>query len=302
MITELIDKYVWLIQTFIDAGQRGLLLDEITRKYERRYSVGYARRTFNNHREAIAEIFGIEIECDRRTNRYFIRYGEEAIDPQSSVGWLINTFTVNNLLSLSRERLSGRVSVENVPSGQIHLTGIIGAMQEDRTLEITYRKYGEEEGEMFHVDPYGIKEYQRRWYLLGYCRERGAERVYALDRITSLSVTGWTFRMPRDYDVEEIYGQTIGIYRDESLEPESIYLKVTEHEANYLRDLPLHRSQVELGPEGEGYVKFRIRVIPNEDLVMELRRLGAEVEVLSPVSLRRRLAGDLKRAAEQYEK
>ena len=302
MITELIDKYVWLIQTFIDAGLRGLLLDEITRKYERRYSVGYARRTFNNHREAIAEIFGIEIECDRRTNRYFIRYGEEAIDPQSSVGWLINTFTVNNLLSLSRERLSGRVSVENVPSGQIHLTGIIGAMQEDRTLEITYRKYGEEEGEMFHVDPYGIKEYQRRWYLLGYCRERGAERVYALDRITSLSVTGWTFRMPRDYDVEEIYGQTIGSYRDESLEPESIYLKVTEHEANYLRDLPLHRSQVELGPEGEGYVKFRIRVIPNEDLVMELRRLGAEVEVLSPVSLRRRLAGDLKRAAEQYEK
>ena len=301
MVTELIDKYVWLIQTFIDAGSDGLLLEEIARKWERRYGTEYPRRTFNNHREAIAEIFGIEIECNRSTNRYFIRYGEDAIDRQSSVGWLINTFTVNNLLSLSKERLTGRVSLENIPSGQVHLTGIISAMQEDRTLEIVYRKYGEEEGEMFHVDPYAIKEYLRRWYVLGYCHERGAERVYALDRINALTVTGWTFRMPRDYDVEDLYAQTIGIYRNDEMEPESIYLKVTEHEANYLRDLPLHPSQMEIGPEGEGYVKFRIRVIPNEDLIMELKRLCSEVEVLSPASLRNRIARELREAADKYE-
>ena len=301
MITELIDKYIWLIQTFIDAGERGLTLDQVTTRWERRYGIEYHRRTFNNHREAIAEIFGIEIECNRSTNCYFIRYGEDAIDRQSSVGWLINTFTVNNLLSLSRERLTGRVSVENIPSGQRHLTGIIAAMKDDRTLEIFYRKYGEDEGEMFHVDPYGIKEYQRRWYLLGYCHERGAERVYALDRITSLTATGWTFKMPRDYDIDDLYSQTIGIYQDGKTEPESIYLKVTEHEANFLRDLPLHPSQFEIGPEGEGYVKFRIRVIPNEDLLMELKRLGSEVQVLSPLSLRKRMAEELQEAANKYK-
>ena len=301
MITELIDKYVWLIQTFIDAGIRGLLLDEIARKWERRYGTEYPRRTFNNHREAIAEIFGIEIECDRSTNRYFIRYGEDAIDRQSSVGWLINTFTVNNLLSLSKERLTGRVSLENIPSGQVHLTGIISAMQEDRTLEIEYRKYGEEESEMFHVDPYAIKEYLRRWYVLGYCHERGAERVYALDRISALKVTGWSFKMPSEYDIDELYAQTIGIYRNDEMEPESIYLKVTEHEANYLRDLPLHPSQMEIGPEGEGFVKFRIRVIPNGDLVMELKRLCSDIEVLSPASLRNRIARELQEAADKYK-
>ena len=300
MITELIDKYVWLIQTFIDAGPNGLLLDEIASRWERRYATDYPRRTFNNHREAIAEIFGIEIECNRSTNRYFIRYGEDAIDRQSSVGWLINTFTVNNLLSLSKERLTGRVSLENIPSGQVHLTGIISAMQESRVLEIIYRKYGEDEGEMFHVEPYAIKEYLRRWYVLGYCHERGAERVYALDRINSLSVTGWTFRMPNDYDVEDLYAQTIGIYRNDDLEPESIYLKVTEHQANFMRDLPLHSSQMEIGPEGEGYVKFRIRVIPNGDLMMELKRLCSDVEVLSPAWLRRQMADELQKAADKY--
>lgn len=301
MITELIDKYVWLIQTFIDAGPGGLLLDEIATKWSRRYATDYPRRTFNNHREAIAEIFGIEIECNRSTNRYFIRYGEDAIDRQSSVGWLINTFTVNNLLSLSKERLTGRVSLENIPSGQVHLTGIISAMQDERVLEIIYRKYGETEGEMFHVEPYAIKEYLRRWYVLGYCHERGAERVYALDRISSLSVTGWTFRMPDDYDVEELYAQTIGIYRNDELEPESIYLKVTEHQANFMRDLPLHPSQMEIGPEGEGFVKFRIRVIPNGDLMMELKRLCSDVEVLSPASLRRQIARELQEAADKYK-
>lgn len=301
MITELIDKYVWLIQTFIDAGPKGLLLEQIANKWSRRYGTDYPRRTFNNHREAIAEIFGIEIECDRSTNRYFIRYGEDAIDRQSSVGWLINTFTVNNLLSLSKERLTGRVSLENIPSGQVHLTGIISAMQEDRTLEIVYKKYGEPEGEMFHVDPYAIKEYLRRWYVLGYCHERGAERVYALDRISSLAVTGWTFRMPDDYEIDDLYAQTIGIYRNDDMEPESIYLKVTEHEANFLRDLPLHSSQMEIGPEGEGYVKFRLRVIPNGDLIMELKRLCSEVEVLSPASLRNRIAHELQEAADKYK-
>ena len=65
MVSELIDKYVWLIQTFIDAGDRGISLDEIMVRWENRYNCPYSRRTFNNHREVIAEVFGIEIECER---------------------------------------------------------------------------------------------------------------------------------------------------------------------------------------------------------------------------------------------
>lgn len=300
MVSELIDKYVWLIQTFIDAGENGLLLDEIITKWENRYGTDYSRRTFNNHREAVADIFGIEIECDRRNNHYFIRYGKDAIDEQSSVGWLINTFTVNNLLSLGRERLTGRVSVENIPSGQIHLTGIIAAMQENRVISIDYRKYGLSEAENLTIEPYAIKEYQKRWYLLGFCQERGGQRVYALDRITALRATSWTFRMPAGYDVDELYSQTIGIYLDRDIEPVFIYLRASEREANFLRDLPLHGSQVETGREN-GRVTFRLHVIPNEDLMMELKRRGKEIEVISPASVREALSRELREAAAQYD-
>ena len=301
MVSELIRKYIWLVQTFIKAGERGLLLEDIQRAWQLKWDSDYTRRTFNNHREAIAEIFGIEIKCDRSTNRYFLPDSEIAADSDATEAWLINTFTINNLLALGKERLSGRVAVEDIPSGQRWLTILMDAMTENRVVLIKYRKYTSQQEETRHVKPYALKEFARRWYLAGWSEERGSERVYALDRIASLAATGWTFKMPRDYDIDDLYSQTIGIYQDGKTEPESIYLKVTEHEANFLRDLPLHPSQFEIGPEGEGYVKFRIRVIPNEDLLMELKRLGSEVEILSPLSLRKRMAEELQEAANKYK-
>ena len=105
MVTELLKKYLWLVQTFIRAGERGLSLDEIMDKWEERFDSDYSRRTFNNHREAVYEVFGIDIQCNRSTNRYFIEYTEDVADENAETAWLINTFTVNSMLSLGKERL-----------------------------------------------------------------------------------------------------------------------------------------------------------------------------------------------------
>ena len=203
MVTELIQKYIWLVQTFIKAGDRGLLLEEIARAWELRWDSDYSRRTFNNHRQAIADIFGIEITCDRRTNRYHVPFAEEVADSNATAAWLINTFTINNLLTLGKERLSGRVSVEDIPSGQRWLTLLMEAMTGNRVIRIHYRKYTREEGEVLHVHPYALKEFARRWYLAGWCEERSAERVYGLDRIQDIAIEDATFKMPKNYDVEE---------------------------------------------------------------------------------------------------
>ena len=140
MVTELLQKYIWLVQTFIRAGEKGLSLNEIIDKWVDRFETGYSRRTFNNHRDAVAEVFGITIECNRSTNRYFIRYTEDVSDENAENAWLINTFTVNNMLRMSKERLSGRVSVEDIPSGHMHLTAIMEAMTDSHEIKITYLK------------------------------------------------------------------------------------------------------------------------------------------------------------------
>ena len=295
MVSELIRKYIWVIQILIKAGPRGLSLEQIMRRWEDRWDAPYSRRTFNNHREAILEVFGIEIRCDRSTNCYYVPAGEDLSDSDAAAAWLINTFTVNNLLTLGRERLSGRVSVEDVPSGQRWLTLLMDAMTENLTVRILYRKYTREDAEPLHVRPYAVKEFQRRWYLVGWCEERQVERVYGLDRILEMTPTGETFRMPEGYDAEEIFAESLGIYLPEGQKAERIVFRATDREARYLRDLPFHHSQKELEPN-----LFQLRLILTDDLVMEFCRLGDRVEVLEPAVLRERIARELSAASRLY--
>lgn len=309
MVTELLKKYIWLVQTFIRAGENGLSLDDITYRWEERFGTEYSRRTFNNHREAVEEVFGIHIGCNRSTNRYFVEYSEDVSDENAETAWLINTFTVNSMLSLGKERLSGRVSVEDIPSGHRHLTSIMEAMTENCGIVIGYRKYTSSETETYTLHPYAVKEFAKRWYLVAYCMERNGMRVYGLDRIKSLEITDERFRMPKNFDVDELFATSFGIYIPEE-KGQTIVFRTTQKEANFLRDLPLHSSQRELttsqvrrlAPEyaGDGSVYFEIFVCPNEALIMEFCKHGARLEVMSPLAVREAVAAELRSAAEAY--
>lgn len=301
MVSELIDKYIWLVQTFIDAGERGLSLPEIADRWTARYGgEDYPRRSFNNHREAVAEVFGIEIACNRSTNRYYIDAGESVVDKRQSVDWLVNTFTVNNLLTLGKERLSGRVSVEDIPSGQKWLVSVMQAMLDNTEMELHYRKYLSEEEEVRHIRPYAVKEFAKRWYIVAYSGEASSLRVYAMDRILSLTPTGEKFRMPKGFRVDELFESSYGIYLPEGEEPVLVKFRTTLREAAYLQDLPLHPSQVFLG-EKDGFCLFALRVIPNPNFIMELVKHGKRLEILEPASLREQVRQELRNALKLYE-
>ena len=298
MVTELLQKYIWLVQTFIRAGERGLSLDEISAKWERRFDNHYSRRTFNNHREAIEEVFGIYIDCNRSTNRYFIGYSDDVIDENSESAWLINTFTVNSMLSLGRERLSGRIAVEDIPSGHRYLTSIMEAMTENHEISIEYQKYTSAETERFTLNPYALKEYAKRWYLIAYCHERKGLRVYGLDRVKDLEISDISFTMPGDFDIEQTFATSFGIYLPQG-PGKTITFRTNTTEACFLRDLPMHGSQTEIENDGN-HVTFSIFVCPDRNLIMEFCKYGNRIEVLSPQDVRESIAEELSKAAAIY--
>lgn len=301
MVSELIEKYVWLLQTLIDAGSRGLTFEEIQRKWERRFGGSYPRRTFNNHREAVAEVFGVWIGCRRGENIYFVDGGKDALDKDRSVGWMISTFTVGSLLSMGKERLSGRVSLENIPSGQIYLAPVIAAMTNMVEIEITYEKYGKGEPELLHVQPYAIKEFQSRWYVIGWCHERKAMRLYGLDRIHSLEATERKFTMPEDFSVDELFYRSFGPYLTSSEEKvETITFKASKREAYFFKDLPIHHTQKIVSEDPEGTV-FEICLVPNESFYMEICRYGSRLEVLGPENVRAKVADEFSRSMSKYQ-
>ena len=303
MVTELLQKYIWLVNTFVRAGEYGLSLTELSERWENRFDSPYSRRTFNNHREAVEEVFGIRIGCNRSSNRYFIEYSDDISDDGAETAWLINTFTVNNMLSLGKERLSGRISVEDIPSGHMHLTTVMEAMTENHEIVIEYKKYTSAASDRYTLRPYALKEFAKRWYLVGYCLERSALRVYGLDRITGLEVSDRTFKMPRGFDVDELFATSFGIYLAES-RAETIRFRVHETEARYLRDLPIHSSQKELhsnhNDNSDKQIIFEIFTCPNTALIMEFCKRGSRIEVLSPEHVREAVATELLAAASQY--
>ena len=300
MVTELLQKYIWLIQTFIRAGERGLSLQEISEKWERRFDKAYSRRTFNNHREAIEEVFGIYIDCNRSTNRYFIEYSDDVSDENAESAWLINTFTVNSMLSLGRERLSGRIAVEDIPSGHRFLTSVMEAMGENHEIAIEYRKHTSAETEHFTLKPYAVKEFAKRWYLIAYCHERDGLRVYGLDRVRDLKISENSFEMPEQFDVEDIFATSFGIYLPRG-SGRTVTFRTDATEAQFLRDLPLHKSQTEIENDGNT-VTFSIFVCPDKNLIMEFCKYGSRVEVLSPADVRKSVAEELSGAAGIYRK
>jgi predicted DNA-binding transcriptional regulator YafY len=246
----------------------------------------------------VEDVFGIRIECNRSTNRYFIEAGNDVSDANAESAWLINTFTVNNMLSLGKERLSGRVSVEDIPSGHKHLTSIMEAMTEGYEIRIGYQKYTSSKADTYTLRPYAVKEFAKRWYIVAYCLEREALRVYGLDRILSLEITDKTFEMEQGFDVDELFATSFGIYLPEG-PGQTITFKTSATEAKYLRDLPIHSSQEEISAD-DSQVTFSIFVCPNRNLIMEFCKYGSRIEVLSPASVRNEVASELKKAAEKY--
>jgi hypothetical protein len=167
MSKNLINKYVWLVKTLYRAKK--ITLKEINRKWtQTELSEGeeLPRRTFNNWKNAAEEMFGLVIMCDKHDgDRYYIENRDD-LEEGGFQRWLLNTMSVNNTL-LENKALSGRILLENIPSGQDFLATVMEAMKKSKLLEITYKGYWSEHEHTFPVAPYCVKLFRQRWYLVG---------------------------------------------------------------------------------------------------------------------------------------
>ena len=301
---SLITKYVWVIETIYRRRKISFkelnelwLRDEISRGAE------IPKRTFDNWRYVIFDMFGIIISNENRGEYCYFIENEEDISKNGLRSWLYNTFCVSNALANSQS-IKNRILLEYVPSGQEYLQQILEAMKENRVLNITYHSYWKDEESNFDVQPFCVKLFRQRWYLVArstytYYYEQGP-RIYALDRIHSLQKTEETFEMPKDWSAEAFFEGCFGIMADQRVEVQPIKLKVNAGQANYIRDLQLHDSQeeVERNPE---YSIFTFNLRPTFDFQQELLWNGDDVEVLEPLWLRKEIAGKIKRMWNKYK-
>ena len=276
----LLNRYVWFVTTIYNRGP--ITLEEIQRRFESHFGRGeeLSERQFHRYTDAVEELFDIEIKYSRSQRGYIVA-DREGIDNMGMRKWLIQTFSVNNILHESQE-LKNRILLEDVPSGQQHLTTIVDAMRKSVALSMTYQSFGKTEPSTFEVEPYCVKLFEQRWYMLGMSDKL---RIYALDRIKALEPTERKFKLSKKFDAakffEGYYGMIIG---DEDFEVEPVVLKVDWWQSKYLRTLPLHHTQVEV-ERNEEFSIFEYRLCPSFDFRKKILSMGATTEVLAPTTL-----------------
>ena len=190
--------------------------------------------------------------------------------------------------------------VEEIPSGRDHLTTILEAMKDNRIVTITYRPFKKLHGYTFPIEPYCVRLFENRWYVLAHNIRYDDIRLYGLDRMENVEVTSETFKLPKDFNAEEYFSTAYGIVVGTGEKPEKIIIRANEDHKHYLKSLPLHHSQRLIEDVGE-YADFELFLAPTYDFVMKLLQVGSMIEVIEPAHLRRTMKGWISDMCQLYK-
>ncbi len=272
-------QYIWLINTF--RRYHRLTLEELNRHWmEEEVAEGnpLSRSSFNRHRDAILDMFGVIVDCDTHY-RYYVS-NPDVLDDDSLERWMLSTLTVGGVLSDSVP-LKDRIILESVPEGEEFLQTILCAIKTNKRILMEYQRFGADSYEKT-VSPYALKLFHQRWYLLAYTGHHYA--TYSLDRMRSVVLTEESFQMPDDFSSQQYFAEYFGVLTDDT-PMAHVVIRAYGRTPNYLRTLPLHHSQQELSATDD-YADFSFDIRPTNDFLGELLSHGADIEILQPLSLR----------------
>lgn len=283
MAKNFFKRYIWLVDLI--NRRKYVSFKEISEAWRRsplnETGEPLSERTFFNHKDAIAGMFGIEILNDRSLGFYI---GRSDVGSDETSDWMLHTLCLNNVLHENAD-MKDRILMEKVPSSERFLTDIISAMRDFRVISLCYQSFRHPEPFCFNVRPYCVKYFKQRWYLLG-DSDLGL-RIYSLDRFVDMEELEEHFEIPKGFDAEEYFGNYFGVIIGE--EPEDVKIRVVPDQVKYFRTLPLHGSQRETVQE-DGSSVFSYHIAPTFDFVQEILSHGADVEVLEPAELRESIA------------
>lgn len=294
-VPSLFKEYIWLVNTIKRA--RRISFAEIQEKWldtEMSGGVEFARSTFNRHKDAIQDIFGINIDCDRKCGYKYYIANEKVLREDTVQNWIVSTMSVNDVISDSKA-LHDRIVLQQIPCDE-YLETFINAMKRKVRVEVKYLRYESDNVTEVDFEPYCLKLFNQRWYVLAHFHrdatpekeERDYYGVYSFDRMQEVSLTNVKFEVRDDFDAQDYFSECFGVFASESTPAERIVLRAYNKQRYYLNDLPLHHSQKVIG-RGENYTDFEYYIRPTIDFCGHILSLANQVKVIYPQSLADRI-------------
>ncbi|WP_306642207.1 helix-turn-helix transcriptional regulator [Sanyastnella coralliicola] len=191
------------------------------------------------------------------------------------------------------------IQFEEAPEvkGIEHLGPIAKAIQQHQRLRFQYAKFTDDTASSYEVEPYLLKEYRNRWYVICWNPSREDFRTYALDRMGEVKVSKKTFKPDPEFSSDRFFQHSIGITEVDK-EPQQVIFECSPVLGRYLDSQPLHRSQNIAWSEDKAQIKLEVLI--TYELIAELLSFGADVKVLAPTQLKDRIQSTLSAALSKY--
>lgn len=162
---------------------------------------------------------------------------------------------------------------------------LVQALFARRQLQLHYSATSHQ-AEVRHISPQRLCWYRDNWYLLAWCHERQALRIFALSRIADpleLDEVAYDCEMQ---ELDALFSNGYGIFAGNTMQQAE--LRFDPSAAPWVRDVQWHRDQIQT-LEQSGHIRLSFPYADQRELARDLMRFIGEVEVLGPPELRQRV-------------
>lgn len=302
-VTQTLQRQNWLLNLLIK--RKKVSLAEINKEWLRsslaendREPLGRKQwyRYFNDLGDIYGIIVGLYDEKMGPESAWCIK-NPEVFYEENIFRWMMGCLRHRTMLEACMN-LNDRVDIDTFPSENGWLPHFVMAIRKKRMVEINYKRYGEEKSKVHQVAPLYIKTYKKRLYVL--CQSRTGHFCICFDRIIDLKLLPTHYKMDSDMPAKEFFENCYGVMLPpEGMKVEKIIVRARGTAMYYLRDVPLHHSQQEIG-SGKDYVDFALTVYPTLDLIGDIIQQGDRLEVRSPAHVREMVKEHLTNALNRY--
>jgi len=164
-------------------------------------------------------------------------------------------------------------------------------------VKLFYSRSGKEAA-LYEIDPYTLVLAKGGLYLLAHAHNRGAVRLFAVERITGLTVTRQRFEMPDDFTPEACFSDAFGLVTDQ---PMRLKIRFDHEVAHLIRDRIWRPGQTML-TEPDGSVLLSFEAAGSLEILAWILSFGPHADLLEPTELRKELKRQIKGLREIYRR
>lgn len=256
------------------------------------YNYNISQRTLQRDLNDIRSLFHIDIQ--NKNGRYQIVEDNSELSKR-----ILEAFDTFNTLNLA-EKIPAHIYFESrKPKGTENMHNILKAIDNKQIITFNYQKFWEDNISERRVEPYALKEFKNRWYLLSKDLPDNKIKTFALDRLFNLKITKQEFQLDKDLNIDNYFKHSFGIITPNANKPTEVILSFDSVQGNYIKTLPLHSSQ-EILVDDENELRVKLTIFITFDFIMEILSYGEKVKIIEPQSLKKEVKKRLKKTLDYY--